>query len=68
MTWLNSYVVLSAIMSIAYTITIVKATDLSMFCRTTRICFFMYFLVANMLAWPMYSIYMASYLLHDYKN
>ena len=68
MIWLIIYLVCSVIMSIVYTMTIVKATDISMFCRTTKICFFIYFLVANMLAWPVYGIYLASYILHDYEN
>lgn len=63
-----AYAILSVIMSIVYTMTIVKDTDLRCFCRTTRIWFTIYFIAANIFAWPVYAIYIASYLLHDHKN
>lgn len=68
MTGLIAYVVLSVIMSIVWTITIVKETDISMFCKTTRVCFVAYFIFANLFAWPVYNIYIASYILHDYHK
>lgn len=68
MTLLIIYSILSAIMSICYSTLIYRATDLGGFSKTTRIWFFLYFFVANLLAWPMYGIYMASYVLHDYKK
>lgn len=67
MTWLIVYVVLSVIMSILWSTITYGSTDLDGFSKTTKIWFFLYFFVANMLAWPVYGIYIASYIL-DYKK
>lgn len=59
------YIILSIIMSTAWTIATYVETDLSKFSLCSRICFLLYFAVANLIAWPMYCILTASVLLHD---
>ena len=62
------YIILSIIMSTVWTITTYKATDLSMFGLCSKICFALYFAVANLIAWPIYCILAASTALHGEGN
>lgn len=59
------YIILSIVISTACTIAICKETDLSELGLCSKICFALYFAVANLIAWPMYCIFAASVILHD---
>lgn len=68
MFWFVLYVMVSIIMSVFYTLTIYKVTDLGDMSLTSRICFVVYFIAANLFAWPFYTIYTASMILNDDAN
>lgn len=59
------YIILSIVMSTGWTIATCKETDLSELGLCSKICFALYFAVANLIAWPMYCIFAASVILHD---
>lgn len=59
------YIILSIVISTACTIVTCKETDLSELGLCSKICFALYFAVANLIAWPMYCIFAASVILHD---
>ena len=63
--WFVLYVMVSIIMSTFYTLTIYKVTNLGDMSLTSRICFVMYFVVANLFAWPIYTLFTASMILND---
>ena len=63
--WFVLYVIVSIIISTFHTLTIYKATNLGDMSLCSRICFVMYFAVANLFAWPLYTIYTASMILND---
>ena len=65
MFWFVLYVMVSIVMSTFYTITICKNTELDGLCLTTRICFVLYFCVANLFTWPIYTILAASVATND---
>ena len=65
MTELVLYIVLSIIMSAFWTVCTVKSTDLSDMDMCSKVVFTLYFVVANLLAWPIYCILTASMILHD---
>ena len=63
--WFVLYVMVSIIMSTFYTLAIYKVTNLSDMGLVSKICFVMYFIVANLFAWPLYTIYTASMIVND---
>lgn len=65
------YIILSIVMSTVCTIATCKATNLSELSELSlcsKICFALYFAVANLIAWPMYCIFTASATLHGEGN
>lgn len=62
------YIILSIVMSTVWTIATCKVTDLSELGLCSKICFALYFAVANLIAWPMYCIFAASVALHGEGN
>lgn len=62
------YIILSIVMSTVCTIATCKATDLLELSLCSKICFALYFAVANLIAWPMYCIFTASATLHGEGN
>lgn len=66
--WFVLYFMVSIIMSTFYTLTIYKATNLSGMSLSSKICFVMYFIVANLFAWPLYTLFTASMILNDELN
>lgn len=62
------YIILSIVMSTVCTVTTCMATDLSKLGLCSKICFALYFAVANLIAWPMYCILAASVALHGEGN
>ena len=65
MFWFVLYVIVSIMMSTYYTTVTCKETDLSGLSLPSKICFMLYFFVANILAWPVFTIFTASVLLND---
>ena len=59
------YIVLSIIMSAFWTVCTLKGTDLSDMGMCSKVVFILYFVVANLLAWPIYCVLTASMILHD---
>ena len=50
------YVMLSIIMSVIYTGVIYQSTELDDLNSASTICFLIYFSIANLLAWPIFTI------------
>lgn len=50
------YVMLSIIMSVIYTGVIYRSTALDDFNSAGKICFLIYFSIANLLAWPIFTV------------
>ena len=62
------YIILSIVMSTVWTVATCIATDLSKLGLCSKICFALYFAVANLIAWPIYCILAASTALHGEGN
>lgn len=63
--WFVLYVMVSIIMSTFYTLTICKGTNLSDMSLVSKLCFVVYIIVANLFAWPLYTLFTASMILND---
>ena len=59
------YIVLSIIMSAFWTVTTVISADLSDMGMCSKVVCTLYFVVANLIAWPIYCILVASMILND---
>ena len=68
MAGLISYVVMSVVMAVVWTIVITSNTDIEDFSKYSKVAFISYLFVANLLAWPVYCIYIACYIMHDYEG
>lgn len=64
MLWMVLYVLVSIIMTVVISGITFKVTDLSQFGSCTRALFLIYFVVANLLAWPIFMLFAASMYFH----
>ena len=63
--WFVLYCIVSIIMGTFYTTITFKETDLDDFCFTTKVLFMLYFEVANLICWPIFTVMSASLYLND---
>ena len=55
MFWMVLYLMVGIIFSVFYTKIICKITDTAELCKGSRIMFVVYFAVANIVAWPIFT-------------
>ena len=67
MVWMVLYLMVSIIMSVFYTKAEFGQTDLSEFGTAAKVCFIVYFALANVIVWPIFSIF-AMFVYRDLKD
>lgn len=60
MFWMVLYMLVSIIMSVVLSSITFKVTDLSSFGLCTKTLFLIYFVIGNLLAWPVFMLFAAS--------